>query len=111
MQGTIPVGRPLNVQPGKTYSDLELDEAVVKALALHFWIPKKTIHVEVHDGWATMSGTVEWLFQRKGAEDAVAKIVGLRGLTDDIRVECRTVSTRPTTQCVVEVKDDAPGKS
>ena len=111
MQSTIQVGRPLTVQPGKTSSDQELEASVGKALAWHFWVPRKTIHAEVHDGWATLSGTVEWLFQRTGAEEAVAKVEGLRGITNGIRVECRTVSTHRATHCVTQIHDETHNRS
>lgn len=106
-----PIGTSLNAQPSRAASDQELSEAVVKALAWHFWIPRKTIHAEVHDAWLSLSGTVEWLFQRKGVEDVVRNIAGLRGVSNDIRVECRTVSTHRPRHWVGHLDLDSHSKS
>ena len=110
-ESMTPVSRPPNAQTGPVLSDEELSEAVQKALAWHFWIPKRTIHAEVHDGWLTLSGSVEWLFQRKGIEDTIRNLSGLRGTTNDIRVECRTVSTHRASHCVARLDLDKHRKA
>ena len=76
---------------GQTTSqaDERLLEAITQAMAWHFWIPKERISVEVSDGWISLRGNVEWLFQKQGAEDAVCKVEGVRGITNNIEVDLR----------------------
>ena len=45
--------------------------------------------VAVHDGWLTMTGAVDWPFQKQCAEESIRLIAGIRGITNDIRVEPR----------------------
>jgi osmotically-inducible protein OsmY len=42
------------------------------------------IHIVVEDGWITLSGKVDWNYQKCAAEDEVRRIRGLKGLVNDI---------------------------
>jgi osmotically-inducible protein OsmY len=42
-------------------------------------VPDSQIEVQVKDGCITLSGEVEWEFQRVAAEHAVCNLVGVRG--------------------------------
>ena len=46
----------------------------------------ETIRVDVHEGWITLAGEVEWQYQRVAAEDAVHAVWGVRGVTNSITV-------------------------
>jgi osmotically-inducible protein OsmY len=45
-------------------------------------VPRDTVKVKVESGWVTLSGTVEWEFQRQAATDAVRYLMGVKGVTD-----------------------------
>ncbi len=65
------------------------DEIAKRAVAIIAWnttIPDETIHVKVQHGWITLSGEVEWYFQRTGAENAVRQLSGVFGVTNLISV-------------------------
>jgi hypothetical protein len=68
-----------------------------KALDWFFWIPKERIRMEASDGWITLAGTVDWYFQRSGAEKQILLIPGLRGMTNNIVVDQRQ-PTEPSKQ-------------
>ena len=38
-------------------------------------------------GWLTLSGTVEWQYQRQDAQDAVQALVGVTGLSNQIVIK------------------------
>jgi len=39
------------------------------------------------DGWVTLSGKVDWYYQRRAAEDGVRKLSGVRGVTNKIAIK------------------------
>jgi osmotically-inducible protein OsmY len=65
------------------------DEIAERALSLLRWnvqVPKDSVKVKVEKGWITLTGTVEWRFQRMAAESAVRKLSGIVGVTNLIEV-------------------------
>ena len=46
----------------------------------------ETVKVKVTDGWVTLSGTVDWQYQRDEAEKAVRPLMGVHGVFDEITV-------------------------
>lgn len=85
-------------------SDEELGENIRRTLGMHFWIPKG-IRFEVRDGWVTLAGSVDWLFERSAIEHAVAQVRGMRGLTNSIHVECTPISSHRGSRCVSPVDE------
>ncbi|HWU49644.1 MAG TPA: BON domain-containing protein [Asticcacaulis sp.] len=64
------------------------DDLARRAIQIIDWdttVPD-TIKVKVQDGWVTLSGQVNWQFQRVNAENAVRKLSGVAGLTNQITV-------------------------
>jgi osmotically-inducible protein OsmY len=54
-------------------------------------VPKDSVKVKVEGGWVTLTGTVEWEFQRQAATDAVRYLVGVKGVTDQLASGLREV--------------------
>lgn len=68
------------------------DEIAQRALSVIAWdttIPDRKLRIKVQDGWITLSGEVEWYFQRQGAEAAVRKLSGVAGVINLIAVKPR----------------------
>lgn len=74
-------------------TDTELAHAVVNAMLWDIQVPNDRIVATVEKGWVTLGGEVEWQYQRKAAEKAVRNLTGVKGVTNLIRVEPRTVSS------------------
>jgi osmotically-inducible protein OsmY len=56
------------------------DEIANRALSIIKWdamTPADAIKVVVQNGWVTLSGEVDWQYQRKAAENAVRKLSGV----------------------------------
>jgi osmotically-inducible protein OsmY len=70
-------------------SDSELARDAVEQLESHILIPSDKIKVTVRDGWVTLEGEVRWQFQRKLAESAVRKLVGVTGITNSIVIKTK----------------------
>jgi osmotically-inducible protein OsmY len=47
-------------------------------------VPANAVEVQVQDGWLTLSGTVDWHYERAAAEDDVRKLAGVVGVTNNI---------------------------
>jgi len=46
-----------------------------------------TVNAKVSDGWVTLSGTVDWQYQKEEAEDAVSPLIGVKGVINEITVK------------------------
>lgn len=69
-------------------SDIAMD--VVRALDIRITIPD-TVQAAVHQGHVTLTGKVNWLFQKRDAEKAVRHVRGVRGVMNYIVVVPRPV--------------------
>lgn len=63
--------------------DADIAKTVVDVLRWSVGVPQ-AIQVEVHDGYVTLHGTVDWPYQRQDALAIVRRLQGLRGVYDDI---------------------------
>jgi osmotically-inducible protein OsmY len=73
----------------KKTSDDEIAERAVKIIAWDAAIPDNKVHVKVENGWVTLSGEVEWNYQRAAAEEAVRKLSGVVAVSNLISVRPR----------------------
>lgn len=64
--------------------DQDIAKSALNALEWHVWVPHKDIKVVVDDGWITLSGQVEWDYQRKAVESAVRYLSGVKGVLNNI---------------------------
>ncbi len=70
-------------------SDAEIAAAAIDRLGWDVTIPKDSVQIQVEDGWVTLSGEVDWFFQKDNASKALRHLFGVRGLSDDITVKPR----------------------
>ena len=65
------------------------DEIAARALKILEWdgaVPASRIGIEVEKGVVTLTGTVEWHYQREEAEADIRKLGGVQGVINDILV-------------------------
>ena len=74
--------------------DQDIAKSALNALEWHVWVPHQDIKVIVQEGWITLSGIVEWDYQRKAVESAVRYLSGVKGVLNNI-------SLKPT----IDIKD------
>ena len=67
--------------------DSELAGRVVAGLEWDLMLPDDSVQVRVADGWVTLEGQLVSERQRAAAQGAVARVTGVRGVSDLIRVE------------------------
>jgi osmotically-inducible protein OsmY len=67
-------------------SDAVIAQAAANALLWYRAVPSETVHVAVHDGCITLTGTVRTIAERGAAERAVRNLRGVRRVTNAITV-------------------------
>jgi osmotically-inducible protein OsmY len=73
--------------------DPEIAREAVAAIENILPYSGRNITVTVKNAWATLEGEVDWDFQRKRAEEAVRRIRGLKGVTNQITLKPRVATT------------------
>ena len=68
----------------KKISDDEIAKRAVNILKWYAVIPHEAVQVTVQRGLVTLSGQVNWQYQKKAAEDAVRKLSGTIGIVNNI---------------------------
>ena len=71
------------------------DEIARRAVDLLDWnvsIPSERIQVEVEHGWLTLTGDVDWHYQKQMAENAVRQLADIAGVTNLIAIRPTTAS-------------------
>ena len=91
----------------KKTADDEIAERAVKVIAWDAMVPEGVVHVKVEKGWVTLSGTVDWQFQREAASTAVHKLNGVVGVIDGVAVKSRVQATDVKTKILAALKRDA----
>ncbi|MEX1158632.1 MAG: BON domain-containing protein [Thermomicrobiales bacterium] len=79
-------------------TDTDVAKAVANVLEYNTTIPAGAIDTRVANHWVTLTGEVNWDFQRQAAEKAVKRIHGVTGVFNSITVKQPQVSA-------TEVKD------
>lgn len=77
----------------KEISDDEVAKRVVHILDWDSVIPARAIQVLVRNGWVTLTGDVDWQFQKQSAEDDIRKLSGVRGVINNIDINPRVHAT------------------
>ena len=73
----------------KKTSDDQIAKRALDIIAWDSTIPKDRVQVKVQGGFVTLTGQVDWHYQRTDAEYAVRKLEGIKGLSNEIRVKPR----------------------
>jgi len=74
-------------------TDTEIAQAAVNALKWHTAVPDDRVSITVKDGWIALAGTLDWQYQKDAAARAVRDLTGVKGVTNEIRVQSRVKTT------------------
>ncbi|HEY0678855.1 MAG TPA: BON domain-containing protein [Chitinophagaceae bacterium] len=77
----------VGVSPGYMRTDAEIAEAVLHAFKWNTRIPDDKISVRVEDGTITLTGEVQWDYQRKAATSAIESLAGVRKVNNYITLK------------------------
>ncbi|HEY7747597.1 MAG TPA: BON domain-containing protein [Aestuariivirgaceae bacterium] len=70
----------------KKVADKLIAKRAIDVLAWDPMVPSSAVQVLVHEGWITLTGNVEWNYQKQAAENDVLKLSGVLGVTNEIRI-------------------------
>ncbi|WP_295679907.1 BON domain-containing protein [uncultured Nevskia sp.] len=68
-------------------ADIDIARLVENVITWTTLVPRGCVKVMVENGWVTLSGQVEWSFQRESALAAVRHLTGVVGVSNDIAIE------------------------
>ncbi len=73
----------------------DADIALAAEQALHWvsYMPTDAVKVMVEKGWVTLSGSVEWDYQRQTAVSAVRYLMGVKGVSNEVELKSRASAT------------------
>ncbi len=74
-------------------TDADIARSVENVLQWKTFLSNDAIKVMVEDGWITLSGEVDWQYQRLAAADAVRYLIGVRGVSDNIMIKSQVTPT------------------
>jgi len=77
----------VDLAPSYKRSDAEIVKAAISALEWSFFVPHEQIKVAVENGHLTLTGDVEYNYQRERARKAVQDLYGVTYVTNNIRVK------------------------
>jgi len=88
ISGVKAIAVEVDVKPSGEHkrSDTDIANSVEVALKWHTSIPADAIRPTVEHGWVTLEGEVEWDFQRRSAEKAVRTLVGVVGISNQVKL-------------------------
>ena len=98
VQGVKAVAVELDVKlaPDHKRSDAEIASAIESAFRWHALVPSERIRVKVEKGWVTLTGEVDWEYQRSSAEKAVRPLTGVVGVTNGVSIKPQSTPTNIT---------------
>lgn len=94
VRGVRGIAQEIEVRPFATNTTAD-DEVAKRALNSIDWnttVPNDAVQAKVTKGWVTLSGKVEWQYQKIAALDAVKRLTGVIGVSNNIEVKPRVSS-------------------
>lgn len=74
-------------------NDADIARSAENVLLWTTYLPRDSIKVMVEGGWLTLTGEVEWAFQRATATAAVRSLSGVTGVSDQIAIKPGVTAT------------------
>ena len=63
---------------------------MLTALNSNWSVPKDKVTVKVEEGFVTLEGELPWNYQREAAKKAVNYLMGVKGVTNLIKIKTET---------------------
>jgi osmotically-inducible protein OsmY len=91
IKGVKGIAQEIEVRPFGTNrtADDEIAKRAVNTINWNTSIPDNTVQVKVQKGWVTLTGKVEWQYQKNAAADAVRDLAGVVGVSNQIEIHSR----------------------
>ena len=70
--------------------DNDVANEILNAYKWNMEVPNDKIKVKVENGFVTLDGEVSWNFQKNAAKNAVSKLAGVTGVSNNITIKSET---------------------
>jgi osmotically-inducible protein OsmY len=89
IHGVKAIVNEIKVDPSLHYkkTDSEIATDTINALKASVWVPAQKIKALVKDGIVTLSGEVEWQYEKTAAFTAVKNLWGIKSINNEITVK------------------------
>lgn len=94
VRGVRGIAQEIEVRPfgTNTTADDEIAKRALNSINWNTTVPNDAVQAKVTKGWVTLSGKVEWQYQKIAALDAVKRLTGVIGVSNNIEVKPRVSS-------------------
>ncbi len=94
VKGVKGIAEEIEVRPygSNRTADDEIAKRAVNTISWNTSVPDDAVQVKVQKGWLTLTGKVDWQYQKTAAADAVADLAGVTGVTNQIQIRPRASS-------------------
>jgi osmotically-inducible protein OsmY len=99
--GVKGVANDIQVKLVGEYTDPEIAKDAVNALKIRLTAPDQ-VRVTARNGFLTLEGQVEWMYQRDAAQSAVKYIRGVKGVTNLITLKPRPAPSESVIKSKIE---------
>jgi osmotically-inducible protein OsmY len=72
---------------GVGHGDEDIAKQALNVLDWDLSVPKDKVKIKVDKGWVTLSGDVNWYYQKDAAETDVRKLLGVMGVVNQITIK------------------------
>jgi osmotically-inducible protein OsmY len=77
----------IELSNGIVDTDEDIAKAAVSILSWDGSVPANSIKIAVSHGWVTLSGDVEWFYQKEAASDDIRRLAGVKGVTNQVVIK------------------------
>ncbi len=88
IKGVKGIAEEIEVRPEGTNrtADDEIAKRASNVLTWNVVVPDDAVQIKVQKGWVTLTGKVEWQYQKRAAGEAIQKLAGVQGVANLIEV-------------------------
>ncbi len=74
----------VNLSASSIHHDYDIADEIKRVLLIDYQIPEHRISIKVDQGHVTLTGSVDWAYERQAAVDAVLKIAGVLSVDNQV---------------------------
>jgi osmotically-inducible protein OsmY len=74
-------------------TDDDIAAAAIERLAWNVTVPKDSVNVKVENGWVTLTGQVDWWYQKDAVEQDIRPLHGVIGVSNQTTIKPRVNTT------------------
>ncbi|ODA91898.1 ornithine aminotransferase [Mesorhizobium sp. SEMIA 3007] len=89
VKGVKGLAQEIEVRPYGSHvtTDEEIAKRALHTISWNTVIPEGAVQVKVQNGWVTLTGKVDWQYQKAGAANAIQYLAGVLGVYNNIEVK------------------------